>query len=75
MGKDEILKIATDGIQEQIRPIREDFERRLANDKASLINVFGIFASIVTFISIEIQILKQICDFWRLLGFSAFILA
>jgi hypothetical protein len=42
-------------------------EKKFETDKTSLLMVFGIFASIVTFLSIEIQILKNICDFYRLL--------
>lgn len=49
-------------------------EKKFETDKTSLLMVFGIFASIVTFLSIEIQILKNICDFYRLLWFSLYIL-
>ena len=44
-------------------------------DKASLFTVFGIFASIVTFVSVEIQVFKTICDIWILTGFTLVILA
>lgn len=40
---------------------------------ANYISVLGIFASIVTFLLIEIQILRNICDFNRLMGFSFFV--
>ena len=39
-----------------------------------MITVFGIFASIVAFLSIEIQILKTVCNFWNVTGFSLIIL-
>lgn len=55
--------------------VKEEIQREIKSDKASLFTVFGIFASIVTFVSIEIQILKTLCDFWNVIGFSIIILA
>lgn len=52
-----------------------EMEDKLATDKTSLISVFGIFASIVTFLSVEIQILKTICSFWKLVGFTLIMLS
>ena len=55
--------------------VKKEIEKEIAVDKASLFTVFGVFASIVTFVSVEIQILKIICDFWNIAGFSLIILA
>lgn len=55
--------------------VKEEIKKEIAVDKASLFTVFGIFASIVTFVSVEIQILKTICDIWNIAGFSLIILA
>lgn len=52
----------------------DKFEDKLITDKASLITVFGVFASIVTFLSVEVQILNSVCDPWRLVGFSLIVL-
>lgn len=41
--------------------------------KIDFITVIGIFVSIFTFISIEIQILRYVCDFFRIAGFSLII--
>jgi ABC-type multidrug transport system fused ATPase/permease subunit len=60
---------------EKIDRLEDIFEKRLSTNTTNLITVFGIFASIVTFLSIEIQIFKNICDPFRLLGFSLVILA
>jgi hypothetical protein len=43
--------------------------------KKDFITVFGIFASFVTFLSVEIQVFKTVTNFWLLLGLSAFLLA
>src|SRR3989338_10490899 len=55
--------------------LEDTFEKSLATKTRNLITGFGIFASIVTFLSIEIQIFKNICDPLRLLGFSLIVLA
>jgi carbon starvation protein CstA len=41
---------------------------------ANFVTILAIFASFITFLGIEIQILRNICDYWRLIGFSLFIL-
>jgi hypothetical protein len=41
---------------------------------ANFVTILAIFASFITFLGIEIQILRNICDYWRLVGFSLFIL-
>lgn len=38
------------------------------------VTVLGIFASFITFLTIEVQVLKTVCDYSRVLGFSLFIL-
>jgi len=60
---------------DRIDKLEEVFEKRLATNTTNLITVFGIFASIVTFLSIEIQIFKNVCNPSRLLGFSFIVLA
>lgn len=55
--------------------VKEEIRKEIAIDKASLFTIFGIFASIVVFISVEIQILKTVCDFRQIVGFSLIMLA
>jgi len=55
--------------------VKDKISEEISVDKASLFTVFGIFASIVTFVSVEIQILKVICDFWNIAGFSMIVLS
>lgn len=38
------------------------------------VTVLGIFASFIAFLTIEVQVLKTVCDYSRILGFSLFIL-
>lgn len=68
-----------------IQPIEQDakqeifFLRRFNEYKDSMVSnfiaIFGIFASFLIFLTVEIQILKTICDINRLIGFSIIISA
>ncbi|MCX6808918.1 MAG: hypothetical protein NTW50_04645 [Candidatus Berkelbacteria bacterium] len=53
----------------------EDIRKDLASERQNNIIIFGIFASLVTFFSIEIQIFKSIENFWLLIGLSAFLVS
>jgi magnesium-transporting ATPase (P-type) len=55
--------------------VKEEIKKEIAIDKATLFSVFGVFASIVTFLSVEIQSLKIFYDFWNILGFNLVMLA
>ncbi len=62
----------------ELQKIIDDSEKvktELHDIKKDFFIIFGLFASLVTFFSIEIQILKTINDFWLLLGFSSFLIS
>ena len=65
------IRDQTDSNTREIERLRED----LARERQNNITVFGIFASLVTFFSIEIQIFKNIENFWLLIGLSAFLVS
>lgn len=48
-----------DELLDRVKKVENDIKK----EKNSLISVFWIFASIVTFLSIEIQVLKSVCDY------------
>lgn len=64
--RDEALTqlVSQNDLKEASKGIREDF-----------IAIFGIFATLFIFLSIEIQILKQATRFSLLVGFSLFLLS
>jgi hypothetical protein len=62
-AKEEFLKTAKKEAEEEIR-------KQVQTDKASLITVFGIFASIISFLTIEFQFLRTICSLEKLTGFT-----
>ncbi|MFZ2188742.1 MAG: hypothetical protein WAV73_04230 [Candidatus Moraniibacteriota bacterium] len=47
--------------------------KQIEKTKTQWVTFIGLFVSIFTFISIEIQILRYVCDFWRIAGFSLII--
>lgn len=65
------IREQTDNNTREIERLRNDLTRERQNN----ITVFGIFASLVTFFSIEIQIFKNIENFWLLIGLSAFLVS
>lgn len=54
-----------------IEKLRQD----LSNERLNNITIFGIFASLVTFFSIEIQVFKNIENFWLLIGLTSFLVS
>jgi len=50
----------------------ERLKQDLTNERLNNITIFGIFASLVTFLSVEIQVFKYIDNFWLLIGLSSF---
>ncbi len=60
----------------EFQEFKNDFDdkiKTLNNDKISIITVLGIFVSIFTFISVEVQILRYICDFNKIIGLTLII--
>ena len=68
---DKVEKLFKTAEIETDKKIRQAVE----TDKASLITVFGIFASITSFLTIEFQFLKTICSYEKLLGFTLVLFA
>lgn len=67
----EQIKITKEGV---LKDAKEDakikIDQQVQTDKASLITVFGIFASVISFLTIEFQFLKTICSVEKILGFT-----
>lgn len=72
--EEELLKIKIQkGLEEHIEDeVRAEIKKQVAIDKNYLLTAFWIFASIVTFISVEVQILKSVCS-WLTLAWLSFI--
>lgn len=54
--------------------VEAEVKKQVAMDKNSLFTVFGLFASVVTFISVEVQILKSACSSFTLAWLSLIML-
>jgi uncharacterized protein with PQ loop repeat len=70
-GKQYELEQRTDSNTKDIERLKQD----LTNERLNNITIFGIFASLVTFLSVEIQVFKNIDNFWLLIGLSAFLVS
>lgn len=57
-------------VAEQVNDDLKSFKDTLATDKASLISVFGLFASIVSFLLVQVQVFKYICSVEKIIGLS-----
>lgn len=57
------------------RAVQEEIQRQIQDDKISLITIFGIFASITSFLTIEFQFLKTVNSLEKILGFSLILFA
>lgn len=70
-GDQYTLEQKTDSNTRDIERLKQD----LTNERLNNITIFGIFASLVTFLSVEIQVFKNIDNFWLLIGLSAFLVS
>lgn len=61
------IKLAKGEVENNVDKMIRD---QVQLDKASLITVFGIFASVISFLTIEFQFLKTICSLEKILGFT-----
>ncbi len=70
-GKNFELEQRMDSATIEIEKLKQD----LTNERLNNITIFGIFASLVTFLSVEIQVFKNIDNFWLLIGLSSFLVS
>lgn len=72
-GGSAVLDSEASGAQTTKSDWQKNIESQISDlnkDRISVITILGIFAAIFTFISVEIQILRFICDFYKILGFT-----
>jgi len=63
------------GAHERLDRLEKRIEERFQESQSRLITVFGIFASFITFVTIEFQILRSASDMFLVFSFSSFLLA
>lgn len=68
---DNRLKKADKDIKEKL----EDFSKETANIRKEFIGIFGIFAGIMTFVSLEFKILQSVSSFSKLAALSMLLVA
>ena len=70
LNKEWVSKQIGDAKKKVLSDAKEEIAKQVQIDKASLITVFGIFASIISFLTIEFQFLRTVCSFQKVLGFT-----
>jgi len=74
LNKDEVKQMIESAKIEVLETARTETKNEInvqvQTDKASLITVFGIFASITSFLTIEFQFLKTLTSLKQILGFT-----
>lgn len=55
---------------EVLENAKVEINKQVQTDKSSLITVFGVFASVISFLTIEFQFLKTVCSLEKILGFT-----
>ncbi len=65
-------------LQKQTADNTKEIERlktELSGERFNNLTIFGIFASLVTFFSVEIQVFKNIDNFWLIIGLTSFLIS
>jgi hypothetical protein len=56
--------------KKEYREMKENFEKRLLEERVNTITIFSIFTAFVAFISAEINIFSQVHSYWLFVGIS-----
>lgn len=67
---DTVEKMIATAKDEVLRDARSEIDKQVQMDKALLITVFGIFASVLSFLTIEFSFFKKFDDLKSISGFS-----
>jgi hypothetical protein len=70
-----VKRIMKPELDKVLSEAKDEISRQIQTDKATLITIFGIFASITSFLAIELQFLKTISDLDQIIGFSCILFA
>jgi len=73
--KEQIKELLDKELKTAINEIKSDLVKETQEIKKDFLTIFGLFASFVTFLSIEVQIFKNKDNFLELLGISSISLA
>ena len=69
------IKQTEHALKKEMNISKDQFEQSIETDKISLITIFGIFASILSFLTIEFQFLKTLNDIKSIVGFTFILFA
>jgi len=69
--EDQIMPIVKKAVEARLGEI----ERKIEKDRTSILSIFGIFASIIAFLSVQVQILQKATSFNQLISLSLILMA
>jgi cytochrome bd-type quinol oxidase subunit 2 len=69
--KDKILPI----VEEAVKIRLSEIEKKIEKDRTSILTIFGIFASVIAFLSVQVQILQKATSFSQLVSLSLILIA
>lgn len=86
MEQDDLIKKDSQQIvvtEDQIMPFVEkaikvrlgEIEKKIEKDRTSILTIFGIFASLIAFLSVQVQILQKATSFSQLVSLSLILIA
>ncbi len=70
LNLDDVKQMIETAKNKAVQEAKDEMAKQIQTDKATLITIFGIFASIVSFLTIEFQFLKNLPSIEKILGFS-----
>jgi hypothetical protein len=69
--KEEVKTLLNDELETSVNSIKSDFVKEGQEIKRDFLTIFGLFASFVTFLSIEVQVFKNRDNILELLGITS----
>ena len=69
--KDEVKTLLNDELETSVNSIKSDVVKEGQEIKRDFLTIFGLFASFVTFLSIEVQVFKNRDNIFELLGITS----
>ena len=62
-------------VEEAVKVRLGEIEKKIEKDRTSILTIFGIFASIIAFLSVQVQILQKATSFTQLISLSLILIA
>jgi hypothetical protein len=75
VDNDPITNIILQHVEHKLDAHANAVKQELLSERSNTLTIFGVFASLVTFFSIEIQVFKNIDNFWLIIALTSFLVS